>query len=114
MKRFQRGITLIEALISLVILVMGISTVLIVVLKSSHTARELQNKSDAEQVASNIVEGYWAKGSIVLPQKFNSKYALSVSEANNCKTITVTSKTDDLIQIKRRVTDQCLLKSKYE
>jgi hypothetical protein len=94
MPRYKKGISLIEALVSLVILMMGISAVTSIILRSAGSARDVDLRAKTERVATNLVETYWADGgnlkSLKLSNKLAEQYTQTFSNQKNGQLISFT------------------------
>ena len=97
MPKYKQGISLIEALIALVILMMGISAVTSILLRSTGSAREIDLKAKTERVATNLVETYWADDGNLKSLKLSDKLAETYTQKFSNQKNTLNEKNGQLI-----------------
>ncbi len=78
-KTCQNGLSLIESLIALALIGIALLSIQVALLKSTKIAHNVNEKIITEKQTNNVIEDYWARGTI----SGNSKMDMSVVENND-------------------------------
>lgn len=84
-----KGFTLLESLIALTLLLTVISSVVLILMRSSENVRTLNKQANLSIIADNVVEQYWATNRLYLPQPAKENYSLNVKTKQNGQLIKI-------------------------